>query len=159
MEVKSRVSIEPYPTSNIVSQGLQEILAGVGRGAISVVPPHHSDKFVSNEYTILRAKSKEEAVYYSNLLRTKEILGDILSSTTGMNRGRIKWDIIAQVTVPQYVTGDSEITALVSEMEQFWENYKLFLVRQKTHISTLENELDVAGEDAHKRWLAFKPPE
>lgn len=132
---------------------------GVGRGAIAVVPPYHSDKYVSNEYTILRAKSKEEAVYYSNLLRTKEILGDILSSTTGMNRGRIKWNIIANVAVPEYVSGDHEITALVSEMEQFWENYKIFLTRQKAHIFKLENELDVAGEDAHKRWLAFKPPE
>lgn len=62
---------------------------GVGRGAVGLVPPYHSGKFVSNEYTIVRAKTKEEAVYYSILLRTKEILGDILANTTGMNRGRI----------------------------------------------------------------------
>jgi hypothetical protein len=75
---------------------------GIGRGAIGIVQPYNAGKFVSNEYTILRAKSEEEAVYYVNLIRTKEVLADILSANTGMNRGRIQWDVIRKITVPEY---------------------------------------------------------
>jgi type I restriction enzyme M protein len=64
---------------------------GVGRGAIGIVPRLLNGLYVSNEYTILTAKTKADAIYYCGILRTKEILGDVLASTTGMNRGRIRW--------------------------------------------------------------------
>lgn len=131
---------------------------GVGRGALAIVPPYHSGKFVSNEYTLLRANTKEEAVFYSNLLRTKEVLGDILSSTTGMNRGRIKWDIISRVAVPKY-QNNNEIISLVKEMEDFWDNYQRFTNNRKSHRESIVKMLDLESEDAHKRWLAYKPPE
>jgi type I restriction enzyme M protein len=132
---------------------------GVGRGAVAIVPPYHSEKFVSNEYSILNAVTKEEAVYYCNLLRTKEILGDILSTTTGMNRGRIKWDNIKNVEVPKYVKGHAEIEQLVRDLEDLWEAYKKFYKSKEAHINRVVDELEVNGEDAHQRWLAYKPPE
>ena len=132
---------------------------GVGRGAVAVVPPYHSGKFVSNEYTILNAATKEEAVYYCNLLRTKEILGDILSTTTGMNRGRIKWDNIKNVEVPKYVTGNTEIEQLVRDLEYLWDAYKKFYASKDAHVSRIADELDVNSEDAQHRWLSYKPPE
>lgn len=131
---------------------------GFGRGAISVVPPHHSGKFVSNEYTILKPPSKECAVFYWNLLRTKEILGDVFSSTTGMNRGRIKWDIIQTVLVPVY-TENEEIIKLTKEIEAFWAALSKFTKSRNFHIERISNELDVAGKDSFDRWLSFKPPE
>ncbi len=131
---------------------------GFGRGAISVVPPHHAGKFVSNEYTILTSPSKECAVFYWNLLRTKEILGDIFSSTTGMNRGRIKWDIIQDVLVPVYER-NAEITKLTKEIEEFWTAYEKFTTSKNIHIERVSAELDVAGNDSLDRWLSFKPPE
>ena len=75
---------------------------GVGRGAVGIVPIYLEGKFVSNEYTILTAGSNEEALFYTSILRTKEILGDILTSTTGMNRGRIRWSDMGQINVPVY---------------------------------------------------------
>jgi type I restriction enzyme M protein len=132
---------------------------GVGRGAIAIVPSYHARKFVSNEYTILRANSKEEALYYCNLLRTKEILGDILSTTTGMNRGRIKWSNIANVEVPKYVHGNEKIEKLVSDLENLWIAYESFCSTKSAHISEIARSLEVNGEDAQLRWLAFKPPE
>jgi type I restriction enzyme M protein len=132
---------------------------GVGRGAVGIVPPHHDGKYVSNEYTILTAGSKEEAVYYVNLLRTKEILADILSTTTGMNRGRIKWGNIAGVQVPKYVPGSPEIVALVSELEAFWTAYAAFQTSKRLHVSNVSTALHVDGADAQERWLGFKPPE
>lgn len=131
---------------------------GFGRGAVSIVPPHHNGKFVSNEYTILQAQSNEHAVFYWNLLRTKEILGDVFSSTTGMNRGRIKWDVIQTVLVPIYDEND-EIKTLTKEMEAFWAALSNFTTSKEKHIERVSRELEVSGEDSFNRWLSFKPPE
>lgn len=132
---------------------------GVGRGAIGIVPPYHAGKFVSNEYTILRARTNEEAVYYSNLIKTKEILGDILSTTTGMNRGRIDWTTIAKVEVPEYAVGDTGVAKLVGELESMWKAHSEFVDSRKRYLNAVATEMELNGSDAHERWLGFKPPE
>jgi len=132
---------------------------GVGRGAIGIVPPFHSGKFVSSEYTILRANSEEESVYYCSLLRTKEILGDILASTTGMNRGRIKWGCISNVSVPKYVSGNTNIELITSDLKLYWQSFARYINQRKKNMDDLVLELDVDGEDSRRRWLSFKPPE
>jgi len=132
---------------------------GVGRGAIGIVPPYHEGKFVSNEYTILRAEGKEEAVYYSNLVRTKEILGDVLSTTTGMNRGRIDWDTIGNVEVPDYQRGDPQVSDLVSALENMWKSHATFTGIRYTYLDRTAKQLELNGADAQERWLGFKPPE
>lgn len=132
---------------------------GVGRGAVGIVPPFHAGKFVSNEYTILRADSEEEAVYYCNLLRTKEILGDILASTTGMNRGRIKWDSISTVHVPMYVPGNSNIVKITADLKEYWASFARYFEGRRKHMAAVALKLDVDGPGSHHRWLAFKPPE
>lgn len=132
---------------------------GFGRGAVGIVPPHHSGKYVSNEYTIVRAGSQEATVFYANLLRTKEILADVLSLTTGMNRGRIKWDVISQVSVPTCDTSDPAIQALVAELKAFWAAFGKFSKNRDAHVGTLVERFNVDGDDAHERWLGFKPPE
>lgn len=131
---------------------------GFGRGAISIVPPYHSGKYVSNEYTILNASNKSSAVFYWNLLRSKEILGDILTSTTGMNRGRIKWDTIKKVKVPEY-KNNNEIEKLKTELEEYWEKYNLFISRKIKYTEEVARQLGTNDEDALYRWLSFKPPE
>jgi type I restriction enzyme M protein len=132
---------------------------GVGRGAVGIVPPFHAGKYVSNEYTILRAASEEEAVYYCNLLRTKEILGDILASTTGMNRGRIKWDSVCSVLVPQYVSGNASIKTITADLKKYWSAYSSYSDGRKKHMAAVSTDLDVDGADSHHRWLAYMPPE
>lgn len=131
---------------------------GVGRGAIGIVPPYHAGKFVSNEYT-MRAQTNDEAVYYSNLIKTKEILGDILSSTTGMNRGRIDWTTIAKVEVPEYVVGDAGIAKLVDELKSMWRAHSEFSNSKRRYLDAVATEMELNGADAHERWLGFKPPE
>lgn len=132
---------------------------GVGRGAIGIVPPHHENKLLSNEYTILRANSEEEAVYYSNIIKTKEILGDILTTTTGMNRGRIFWDDIKNVEVPKCLKTDSSIKKLVKSLKEYWSAYSGFHSGVSTYISVKSGELHLDDNSAKERWLAFKPPE
>jgi type I restriction enzyme M protein len=132
---------------------------GVGRGAIGIVPPHLEGKFLSNEYTILTAKSHEEAVYYSNIIKTKEILGDILTTTTGMNRGRILWDDIKNVEVPQYSSKDSGIKTLVKNLENYWKAYNSLQHGTDRYMNKKSSELELNDSSAKERWLAFKPPE
>lgn len=132
---------------------------GVGRGAIGIVPPYLQGNFVSNEYTILEAKSKEEAIFYVYLLRSKEILGDILSSTTGMNRGRIKWQTMSDVDVPVYNPEIHSVQDNVHALEAMWQAYENYYNFKKSQENILGIELELEGLDAKKRWLAVKPPE
>jgi type I restriction enzyme M protein len=132
---------------------------GVGRGGVGIVPPYHGGKFVSNEYTILEADSKEKAIYYTTLLRSKEILGDILSSTTGMNRGRIKWENMAEVEVPQYDPSRNDMTRSISALENLWQAYASYLDSMSSSVQELTSSLHLEDEDAKIRWLAHKPPE
>jgi type I restriction enzyme M protein len=131
---------------------------GFGRGAISIVPPYLSGMYVSNEYTILNAGSEEQIVFYWNLLRTKEILADVLSSTTGMNRGRIKWEDLKSVLVPEY-KDSPEIKKLAEEIKEYWKAYEIFTNRKKKYTNQVSAELQIDGKEALYRWLSFKPPE
>ncbi|WP_322015286.1 N-6 DNA methylase [Paraburkholderia sp. J12] len=132
---------------------------GIGRGAIAIVPPYHAGKFVSNEYTILQATSHEEAIYYVNLIRTKEILADILSANTGMNRGRIQWDVISQIEVPLYDSDLASTKALVGELEAYWKTFQQLTKSRDSHYVELNRSLGIDDKVALRRWLAYKPPE
>jgi len=132
---------------------------GVGRGAVGIVPSYHKGKYVSSEYTILRAKSNEAAVFYVNLLRTKEILADILSSTTGMNRGRIKWEIISGIIVPRCNENDPKLIKLSKEIISYWKATEKYMSNRKKHAQELVDMYGIDGEESNERWLGFKPPE
>ena len=43
--------------------------------------------------------------------------------------------------------------------EEFWKAYEIFYRLKKLHVIQLIDEFNVDGEDAHERWLGFKPPE
>ncbi|MFM0380464.1 N-6 DNA methylase [Paraburkholderia strydomiana] len=132
---------------------------GIGRGAIAIVPPYHAGKYVSNEYTILRTSSHEEAIYYVNLIRTKEILADILSANTGMNRGRIQWDVISEIEVPLYDVKLANTERLVGELEAYWKTYQQLTKSRDSHYVELNRSLGIDDNAALRRWLAYKPPE
>lgn len=132
---------------------------GVGRGALGIVPTYHEGKYVSNEYTILRANSKKEAIFYTTILRTKEILGDILSSTTGMNRGRIKWNTMSGVEVPVYNPTIHNMKDNVNTLTNLWKSFSKYNQYKKQQTEALASHLELEDPDARKRWLAYKPPE
>lgn len=132
---------------------------GMGRGAISIVPEYYNEKYVSNEYTILTANSKEEATFYTNILRTKEILGDILTSSTGMNRGRIKWDEISKVEVPIYDKAIYDMEGTVNAIENLWNAHNQYNKQKLQQMNNIITDLKLEDESATQRWLAYKPPE
>lgn len=130
----------------------------MGRGSIGIVPKYHDGQYVSSEYTILTAHSKEEALFYANIIHPKDILGDLLSSATGMNRGRIKWKTSA-VEIPVYDKKRLNLSAAVRALTEFWEHYSKYQARKGKAIDTVVTDLKLEGEKARKRWLAYKPPE
>ncbi len=132
---------------------------GMGRGAIGIVPKYHDGKFVSNEYTVLAASSEEEALFYVNLLRTKEIMGAILSSTTGMNRGRIKWKTLSTLEVPKYEKTHDDMSEAVKALNELWSSYVKYFDEKGKAIGTVVSKLQLEDKQARKRWLAYKPPE
>ncbi|HZS27529.1 MAG TPA: N-6 DNA methylase [Candidatus Angelobacter sp.] len=132
---------------------------GIGRGAIGIVPDYLAGSFVSNEYTILRTKTPEDAIYFSGILRTKEILGDILASTTGMNRGRLRWAEMRQIVVPLRDTSDKTVTDAVDALKAQWAAHSNVAASLVGYISKLAKNLKLDGEDSRLRWLAYKPPE
>jgi type I restriction enzyme M protein len=132
---------------------------GIGRGAIGIVPDYLAGNFVSNEYTILTATSEEDAVYFSGILRTKEILGDILASTTGMNRGRLRWQDFQRIEVPIRDEKDKDAAIAVAAVKDQWAAYAKLVAKQGGYITTLANDLKLDGADSRLRWLGNKPPE
>jgi hypothetical protein len=131
----------------------------IGRGAIGIVPNYLAGMYVSNEYTILRAQTEEDAVFYSGILRTKEILGDILASTTGMGRGRLKWDDMKRVEVPLRDKADKSASDAVAAIKDQWSAHAALVARQGGYIEALAIDLKLDGADSRLRWLAYKAPE
>jgi hypothetical protein len=131
----------------------------IGRGAIGIVPNYLAGMYVSNEYTILRAQTEEDAVFYSGILRTKEILGDILASTTGMGRGRLKWDDMKRVEVPLRDKADKSASDAVAAIKDQWSALAALVARQGGYIEALAIDLKLDGADSRLRWLAYKAPE
>jgi hypothetical protein len=132
---------------------------GIGRGAIGLVPNYLAGMYVSSEYTILRAKSEEDAIYYSGILRTKEILGDALASTTGMNRGRLRWDDMKTIQVPIRDQNDNSAGGAVAAVKALWAAHANLEQMRGAYIDGLSKTLKLEGADSRLRWLAYKPPE
>ncbi len=132
---------------------------GIGRGAVGIVPSFLNGMYVSNEYTILTARSKADAIYYSGILRTKEILGDILASTTGMNRGRLRWDDMRLIEMPVRDPSDPRVNAAVTALEAEWQAKANLMKVEGEYLKRLGSDLCLDGDDSRLRWLAYKPPE
>ena len=132
---------------------------GVGRGAVGIVPNSLVGCCVSNEYTILKAKSPEEALYYMAVIRSKEILGDILTMTTGLNRGRIRWTLMADIEVPEYDKDSHNLAELGVMMTDLWKFRDDFEFKLRSEESKIASAFSLEDESARRRWLGYKPPE
>ena len=132
---------------------------GVGRGAIGIVPRQLSGCFVSNEYTILRATSPEESIYYVTVIRSKEILGDVLTLGTGLNRGRIQWAEMSSIEVPEYNPDVSDLSNVARDMVELWSAQQQFDIGLEDMSSNINKSFVLEDESARERWLSYKPPE
>ncbi len=132
---------------------------GVGRGAIGIVPKYLAGYYVSNEFTILRANTPEETVFYTTVIRSKEILGDILTLGTGLNRGRIRWSGMSMLEVPTYNQLISDLTGAAQSLSDLWDASETFSHVLKQQIAGISDTYSLEDESARERWLSYKPPE
>ncbi len=132
---------------------------GVGRGAIGIVPQHLAGFFVSNEYTVLRAGSSEEAIYYTTVIRSKEILGDVLTVGTGLNRGRIRWSEMSTIEIPEYNPDINSLSNVAKAMVDLWNAQEQFETGLQDASANISQYFALEDDSARERWLSYKPPE
>jgi hypothetical protein len=89
----------------------------------------------------------------------QEILGDIVTSGTGMGRGRLRWEDLRDIEVPLRELSDKRIDDAVTAMETLWDAEVSLRDVTAKKFGELAKDLRLDGEDSRVRWLAYKPPE
>jgi len=130
---------------------------GVGRGAIGVVPRYLANHYVSSEYTLLRTSTPEDALFYLTIMRSKEILGDILTVGTGLNRGRARWMAMSDIEIPRKAQQD--LSSTVVAIEELWVAQQKFREGFQAEATSITTTFTLDDESARQRWLGYKPPE
>jgi type I restriction enzyme M protein len=149
LSYKSLLKVEPW---DVVFSNM-----GVGRGAIGVVPRYLGNHYVSSEYTLLRASTREDALFYLTIIRSKEILGDILTVGTGLNRGRARWRAMSDIEIPRKAQQD--LSRSVDAIEKLWAAQEKFREGFRAESTNITTTFTLNDESARQRWLSYKPPE
>ncbi len=129
---------------------------GAVMGSIGLVPRDIDGCVVSSEYTVLRCKSKIDAVYLWIVLRSSELRADLLSTTSGISRHRLKWPKFGEVMVP--LVSDEERKQIYQDFVQAKELQKRAQQSRQQILSSINEKLDVESEASKQRFLASKPP-
>jgi type I restriction enzyme M protein len=125
-------------------------------GAIAIIPDELDGCVVTKEISIFRPKPGYTPHVIWVLLRSQEILADLLLSASGANRTRIDWDGIKQIQVvipPSKVATnvDAELTA-IEKMERDADR------RRSKILSSVDEELQLSSAKAAEILDAYKPP-
>ena len=91
------------------------------------------------------------------VIRSKEILGDILTVGTGLNRGRAKWNAMMDIEIPQ--KAQQELSNSVAAIEALWAAQQEFKERFRAQAADITTTFILNDESVRQRWLAYKPPE
>lgn len=125
-------------------------------GAVCVVTPELDGHVVTNEYTVCRPKEGVDARLVWLLLRSPEIRADLLLTSTGIGRSRVKWETAAevQIPVPDEALADS-VTDQIRQAEALEAQARSVRVQAQLD---LIGALDLDSEEAQRILAAFKPP-
>lgn len=125
-------------------------------GSIAVVPDHLDGCAVSTEYTVLRAKATYHPIVIHLILRSPEIRADILLSSTGINRTRMRWELIKEIYLPYPdKTIEQEV---INKIHLAEEARRTSIAAFKEGVSIIEDYFDLSNRDAKDVLAAFKPP-
>jgi type I restriction enzyme M protein len=125
-------------------------------GSIGIVPPALDGCVIASEYTALRALEGVSPVTVWLLLRSPEARAEMLLLATGISRNRVKWERLKTLKLPKpnaaIVKKIVSLTEDADKAERLAEQY-----RDKARDS-IEEALQLRGEEAHHILRAFKPP-
>jgi type I restriction enzyme M protein len=125
-------------------------------GSIAVVPEDLDGCVVSSEYTVLQAREGFDPIVAQLILRSPEVRADILLSSSGANRTRARWDLIAGVAAPYPAAAVvNTVRDLAVRAEEAKRSAATLLKEAR---ATVENDLALSTPQAENILLAFKPP-
>lgn len=125
-------------------------------GAVAIVPDELDGCVVTKEISVFCPKGEYTSHMVWVLLRSPEILADLLLSASGANRTRIDWDGIKHIQVvvpPVKVAG--KVDAELTEIEKLERDAAK---RRAKILSLADNELQLSSAKATEILDAYKPP-
>ncbi len=125
-------------------------------GSIAVVPPELEGSVVSNEYTILTVRDEFDPDTIQLILRSPEILSDILLSSSGANRSRVKWDEIKKIQIPY--PDPNLVKQVQKDVTEAIRAKKQSIVSAESARDKIEENLLLTSDLANTILTAFKPP-
>jgi len=150
-----------HRTRNIqnCTESVQEIVISniaASYGSIAVITEDLDGCVVSSEYTILKALPPYKPEIVHLVLRSPEVRADILLASTGINRTRVRWELIQDLIIPY---PEDELVAQVLESIKNARHAKQVAMQSLLHARQLvEEQFDLRNETALGVLAAFKPP-
>lgn len=126
-------------------------------GAIGVVGASADGCYVTNEFTICRAKDGYDAYKIWMILRSPEIRSDMLILASGMGRTRVRWENIRTLKIP-YVHTNRKCTKALQEIRNSEALFTEAEAKQAKAEEVIIRELCLSSKDAENILTAFKPP-
>jgi type I restriction enzyme M protein len=126
-------------------------------GATCVLPEKAKGHLITSEYTVLRVKKQTDVdpMYLWSVLRSPAVIAEWLSSSTGLGRHRVTWDLLKDQKVPLLPKAKRDQVAALNRKE-----YRLFEEMMATRESATDElaPLDLYGEIAKDKLARAKPP-
>lgn len=167
-----RITYAGYATAGDSRLGKEITYAWVGRaqpgdivvsninavnGATCVLPATASNYLVSSEFTVLRVKKgvKTDAMYLWSVLRSPAVIAEWLSSSTGLGRHRVGWDLLQRQKIPLLSEGKQREIGDLNRREI--RLYDEMMTVRESAIDGLA-PLDLYGDLAKDKLARAKPP-
>jgi type I restriction enzyme M protein len=126
-------------------------------GATCVLPEKAKGHLITSEFTVLRVKDGVDVdpMYLWSVLRSPAVIAEWLSSSTGLGRHRVTWDLLKDQKVPLMPKAKRDQIAALNRKE-----YRLFEEMMATRESATDElaPLDLYGEIAKDKLARAKPP-
>lgn len=125
-------------------------------GSVAVVPPELDGCVVTSEYTVLKPKEGVDPIIAWLLLRSPEARSEMLLTSTGISRNRVKWEILKNIKFPK--PSSKIVNQVVALTNKANEAERLVIENRAKAKDALESPLTLNSDEAWKTLRAFKPP-
>lgn len=126
-------------------------------GATCVLPSKASSHLITSEFTVLRVKPDADVdpMYLWSVLRSPAVIAEWLSSSTGLGRHRVTWDLLKGQKVPLIAKAKRKEIAEFNRTEcRLFDEMMIMRERATAGLAPL----DLYGEVARDKLARAKPP-